>query len=101
MASTFLVLVAIASVASGDRYKAEHHGHEEIGWSELHFHTHFDNVEDLHNLIRDGMDVHSRDVTGRTPLHHAASRGHESSVATLLLHGADFYAVDRIGWTVS
>eukprot|EP00051_Salpingoeca_urceolata_P019923 m.294560 g.294560 ORF g.294560 m.294560 type:complete len:1550 (+) comp19504_c0_seq2:170-4819(+) len=38
-------------------------------------------------------DVNCRDVAGYTPLHYAASGGHQDTVALLLEHGADVNAV--------
>ena len=51
-------------------------------------------VEDLH------ADVNARDITGYTPLHHAAARGDNEMILYLVAHGADVKAVSRNGRTV-
>lgn len=50
-------------------------------------------------LSRRPMDVFYPDSEGRTPLHHAAKKGHADIVQTLLHDGADHEVVDMVGYT--
>ena len=55
-------------------------------------------------LLEYGANVSAEDLSGRTPLHGAASRGHTNGAAILpvgllLEHGADVSARDEAGCT--
>ena len=50
-------------------------------------------------LVRQGLDVDSRDLYGRTPLARRASRGRAEQIALLLSLGADIDAPDTSGQT--
>lgn len=72
----------------------------ELGPSALHnaaYHGHLALVLDI--LPRRPMDVSDRDSDGRTPLHHAAIKGHTDIVQTLLRYGADHEVVDMADYT--
>ena len=48
-------------------------------------------------LLATGADPGERDVTGETPLHKAARRGHPNSVQALIESGADVNEMDSLG----
>ncbi len=51
----------------------------------------------VRGLIRRGMNVNAVDDTGRTPLIHAAEKGHLDIVKELCEAGADLWALTRNG----
>jgi len=63
------------------------------------FAAHFNAKACLHWLLESGFDVHSRDVNGKTALHHGAQQNHKEVCQTLLSHGANVNAVDLNGRT--
>lgn len=50
-------------------------------------------------LINAGAATDAKDAEGCTPVHYAASGGHASLVALLLMYGANAVAVDNMGYT--
>ena len=54
-------------------------------------------VELVADLIKEGADVNEKEHYGRTSLHVASARGHAAVVQTLLQHGADVAATDKVG----
>ncbi|KAK9111658.1 hypothetical protein Scep_019177 [Stephania cephalantha] len=57
------------------------------------------NAAFLDELLKAGMDPDTRDATGRTPLHIAASKGHEDCVLVLLKHSCTLNIQDMDGNT--
>lgn len=55
----------------------------------------------VEDLLKDGVDVNSIDLDGRTALHIAACEGHADVVRLLLSYRANIDARDRWGSTVS
>jgi len=53
----------------------------------------------VQKMLRDGIDVNSRDELGNTALIAAAGQGHEDLVALLLSHGAEINAQSNDGTT--
>jgi ankyrin repeat protein len=51
------------------------------------------------SLILKGVDIESKDTVKRTPLSHAAEKGHEKVVQVLLESGAEASCRDLNGWT--
>jgi hypothetical protein len=56
-------------------------------------------VERVSFLLKVHAEVDAADVYGRTSLHYASERDHESVVRLLLDKGADMGATSGIGWT--
>ncbi|KZV22720.1 hypothetical protein F511_05352 [Dorcoceras hygrometricum] len=57
------------------------------------------NANFLDELLKAGLDPDVGDSKGRTPLHIAASRGHEQCVVVLLKHGCSLHLKDHNGNT--
>lgn len=57
------------------------------------------NAAFLDELLRAGLDPNIGDSKGRTPLHIAASRGHEECVVVLLKHACNMHLQDLTGNT--
>lgn len=57
------------------------------------------NVPELKRLVKNGVDVNSRDDIGQTALMHACTQGYKESAAILLSAGADIDAQDAVGGT--
>ncbi|GJZ76792.1 potassium channel SKOR-like protein [Tanacetum coccineum] len=53
----------------------------------------------LKSLIRSGVDPNKKDYDGRSPLHLAASKGHEDITRFLIQNGAEINNVDNFGNT--
>ncbi|XP_022723360.1 potassium channel SKOR-like isoform X2 [Durio zibethinus] len=53
----------------------------------------------LKSLIRAGADPNKTDYDGRSPLHLAASKGHDDITSFLLQHGVDINLKDKFGNT--
>jgi ankyrin repeat protein len=51
-------------------------------------------------LLEMGMDVNSKNDSGRSALYQATKSGDEAVVQLFLKHGADIQSKDRDGWTV-
>ncbi|XP_078441067.1 potassium channel KOR1-like [Wolffia australiana] len=56
-------------------------------------------LQHLKGLIRGGADPNKTDYDGRSPLHHAASRGFEDAILFLLQEGAHIDIKDKFGNT--
>ena len=56
-------------------------------------------VHRMKRLLRDGADPSGRDCHGWTPLHWAASKGHNEAIACLIENDADVNATDLNGWS--
>ena len=54
---------------------------------------------DVERMLANGVDVDSRDKTGRTPLYNAAGLGHTHTVELLIDYGADVNTKDNKGET--
>ncbi|MDB4876646.1 MAG: hypothetical protein JWM41_3092 [Gemmatimonadetes bacterium] len=81
---------AAAGVGYGNGFAGNSHRHAPDGWMPAMRYL----VEELH------ADVNARDLTGYTPLHHAAARGDNEMILYLVSKGADVRAVSRNGRTV-
>lgn len=46
-------------------------------------------------FMKKGLDINSRDIHGRTPLHHAAATGNELWIVYASAFGCDINAVDN------
>ncbi|XP_031127362.1 potassium channel AKT2/3 [Ipomoea triloba] len=57
------------------------------------------NATFLNELLKAGMDPNIGDTKGKTPLHFAASKGHEECVMVLLKHGCNIHLKDMEGNT--
>jgi ankyrin repeat protein len=80
---------AAAGVGYGNGFAGNSHRHAPDGW-----------MPALKYLVEElGADVNQRDVTGYTPLHHAAARGDNEMILYLVSKGADVKAVSRNGRT--
>lgn len=53
----------------------------------------------MRNLLANGFDVNDRDDEDQTPLHFAASRGHDETVRLLLEYGASIDTQNLYGYT--
>ncbi|HYW51073.1 MAG TPA: ankyrin repeat domain-containing protein, partial [Gemmatimonadaceae bacterium] len=74
---------AAAGVGYGNGFAGNSHRHAPDGW-----------MPSLKYLVEElGADVNQRDVTGYTPLHHAAARGDNAMILYLVSKGADVKAV--------
>ena len=51
----------------------------------------------VEGLLKDGGNANTRDRNGETVLHIAANAGHVETVACLLMHGADYNAINEHG----
>ena len=80
---------ATAGVGYGNGFAGNSHRHAPDGWMPALKYM----VEEL------GADVNQRDLTGYTPLHHAAARGDNAMILYLVSKGADVKAVSRNGRT--
>ncbi|XP_059627944.1 protein VAPYRIN-like [Cornus florida] len=71
------------------------------GWSDVHVAAAFDRTEELLSLIRESEagSLDCRDKEGRTPLHLAASKGHERCARVLIGAGVDVDAKSKDGRT--
>ncbi|MBL0170892.1 MAG: ankyrin repeat domain-containing protein [Gemmatimonadaceae bacterium] len=78
-----------AGVGYGNGFAGNSHRHAPDGWMPALKYL----VEELHH------DVNKRDLTGYTPLHHAAARGDNEMILYLVSKGADVKAVARNGRT--
>ena len=78
-----------AGVGYGNGFAGNSHRHATDGWMPALKYL----VEELH------QDVNQRDLTGYTPLHHAAARGDNEMILYLVSKGADVKAVARNGRT--
>jgi len=64
----------------------------------LHLYSHHEEIQAVSWLLEHGASVHVRIADGRTPLHLAAERNNNTTVAKLLLdNGADIEATDTLG----
>ena len=54
---------------------------------------------DVESMLAKGVDVDSKDKTGRTPLYNAAGLGHKETVEILIANGADVNTKDDSGET--
>ncbi len=80
---------AAAGVGYGNGFAGNSHRHAPDGW-----------MPALKYLVEElGHDVNKRDLTGYTPLHHAAARGDNEMILYLVSKGADVKAVARNGRT--
>lgn len=80
---------AAAGVGYGNGFAGNSHRHAPDGW-----------MPALKYLVEElGHDVNKRDLTGYTPLHHAAARGDNDMILYLVSKGADVKAVARNGRT--
>ncbi len=80
---------AAAGVGYGNGFAGNSHRHAPDGW-----------MPTLKYLVEElGHDVNKRDLTGYTPLHHAAARGDNEMILYLVSKGADVKAVARNGRT--
>nr|XP_043632103.1 potassium channel SKOR-like [Erigeron canadensis] len=61
--------------------------------------AHNGDLAQLKSLIRAGADPNKTDYDGRSPLHLAASKGHESIAFFLIQNGADVNISDKFGNT--
>jgi len=57
------------------------------------------NIAQVKSLLSKGAEINARDERGLTPLHHAASRGHNDIVDLLISKGADTNSKDKWGYT--
>jgi len=80
---------AAAGVGYGNGFAGNSHRHAPDGWMPALKYL----IEELHH------DVNKRDLTGYTPLHHAAARGDNEMILYLVSKGADVKAVARNGRT--
>ena len=80
---------AAAGVGYGNGFAGNSHRHAPDGWMPALKYL----VEEMHH------DVNKRDLTGYTPLHHAAARGDNEMILYLVSKGADVKAVARNGRT--
>jgi uncharacterized protein len=80
---------AVAGVGYGNGFAGNSHRHAPDGWMPAMKYL----VEEL------GANVNERDLTGYTPLHHAAARGDNEMILYLVSKGADVKAVARNGRT--
>ena len=80
---------AAAGVGYGNGFAGNSHRHAPDGWMPAMKYL----VEEL------GANVNERDLTGYTPLHHAAARGDNEMIMYLVSKGADVKAVARNGRT--
>jgi ankyrin repeat protein len=82
-------LHAASGVGYGTSRVAQQHRHVPDGWipAAKYF------IEEL------GVDVNLRDADGFTALHHAAARGDNATILSLVSRGADVMVVNRAGQT--
>ena len=78
-----------AGVGYGNGFAGNSHRHAPDAWMPALKYL----IEELHH------DVNKRDLTGYTPLHHAAARGDNEMILYLVSKGADVKAVARNGRT--
>ncbi|KAF5973633.1 ankyrin protein 3 [Fusarium bulbicola] len=74
-------------------------GHETMGSSYYSYYGEYLPPSISEALLIRGAAVDKYDVSGRTPLSHAASTGNADLVALLLSHGADVHSADKSGRT--
>ncbi|GJM98315.1 hypothetical protein PR202_ga15311 [Eleusine coracana subsp. coracana] len=69
------------------------------GLSLLHLACRVADIGMVELLLQYGANVNSRDLRGRTPLHHSINKGRHMFAKLLLFRGADSQATDRDGRT--
>lgn len=70
-----------------------------VGEPPLHQAAYRGDVDEMKQLIKSGVSVHSLNSEGATPLHWAAFKGHLPAAKLLLHHGADVNAMTKKGST--
>ena len=79
---------------------ADIHHRDHKGRTALHRAAEDGLTDVAHALVSKGADVNDRDYESWTPLHYAAHwHGNEQMIGILLLYGADFSTVNRVGMT--
>ena len=58
-----------------------------------------EDLDKIHRLVDDGVDMEAKDASGLTPLSMAALRGYLTIVKFLVGRGADMETRDGHGWT--
>lgn len=56
-------------------------------------------IAQIKSLLSKGVEINTRDERGLTPLHHAASSGHNDIVELLIAKGAETNSKDKWGYT--
>lgn len=71
------------------------------GWTALHLAAHFNRLETMEFLLKQGADanVRSTNSMSNNPLHAAAAGRHTAACELLLNHGADVNAQQHLGFT--
>ena len=83
-----LMLVALISLAVVVQVKADEAFDRENGISPLHKASVNNKLDEVRRLLKEGANVHSKNINGWTPLHSAALEGHVDVVTELIKAGA-------------
>lgn len=98
---TRLLIIAGLLVLTGPAHAQTAPSATEIAsYGDLHLAAHEGRLNEINQLIAEGVDLNARDGAGRTAAHVAAFASHDDVVAALALGGADMNALENRAYDV-
>lgn len=98
---TRLLIIAGLLVLTGPAHAQTAPSATEIAsYGDLHLAAHEGRLNEINQLITEGVDLNARDGAGRTAAHVAAFASHDDVVAALALGGADMNALENRAYDV-